>query len=258
MNGSRNSAFKRVPAVDKSFKVLHLVARCKKPLGISEISRQLGLNKSTVFNLVYTLSDLHVLEQTADGKFSFGTQMYVLGRAAGAQTELVMTVRPHLEEISRTSNFSAFFGIRSDLKTMIVDKVDAAGDLRMTADVGVRFPLFAGASGKALLCQLSDSELDEILASKKLEKFTPLTCVDKKKFKRAVLEVRERGVAVDVEEYIEGIAAVAVPLHTHRPGVEAAIWVVGLARHISDEVVSQMCQRLKAVAEQLSTRFSNA
>ncbi len=258
MHSSRSSAFKRVPAIDKSFKVLHLVARCKKPLGISEISRQLGLNKSTVFNLVYTLSDLHVLEQRADGKFSFGTQLYVLGRAAGAQAELVMTVRPFLEEISRTSNFSAFVGIRSDLKTVIVDKAEAAVELRMTADVGMRIPLFAGASGKALLCQLPDSEIDEILARKELERFTPHTCVDKKQFKRTLLEVRERGIAVDVEEYIEGIAAVAAPLHTRRPGVEAAIWVVGLTRHTSDGVISQMCQRLKTVAEQISMRFSTS
>jgi DNA-binding IclR family transcriptional regulator len=199
-----------------------------------------------------------VLEQHADGKFSFGTQMYVLGRVAGAQAELVTTVRPYLEEISRSSNFSAFFGIRSDLKAMIVDKVDAAVELRMTSDVGIRFPVFAGASGKALLCQLSDSEIDEILDRKELERFTPHTCVDKQEFKKAVLEVRERGVAVDVEEYLEGIAGVAVPLHTRRPGVEAAIWVVGLTRHISEGAIPQMCQRLKTVAEQLNMRFSTA
>ena len=116
MSALNSPTFKRVPAIDKCFNLLHFLAGYKKPISISYISRKLGLSKSTVFNLLHTLTDLRVLEQRADGKFGFGTQLYVLGKAAGSQAELIMTVRPYLEEISRTSNFSAFFGIRSDLK----------------------------------------------------------------------------------------------------------------------------------------------
>lgn len=256
MNSSKSPMFKRVPAVDKCFNVLDFLADCKKPVSISYISRRLGLSKSTVFNLVHTLTDLRVLEQRADGKFGFGTQLYVLGRAAGSQAELIMTVRPYLEEISRTSDFSAFFGIRSDLKAVIVDKMDADVELRVSSDVGMRLPLHAGASGMALLAQLPESELDEILARMPVEKFTPKTHVDKNELKRAVLEVREKGVAIDIGGYIEGIVALAVPLNVNRPSVQAAIWVVGLTRHTLNGQIPEMCERLKVVAEQISMRFS--
>ena len=53
---------KRVPAIDKCFAILDLLARSKEPLGISEISQRLGLNKSTVFSIGHTLVDLNVLE----------------------------------------------------------------------------------------------------------------------------------------------------------------------------------------------------
>ncbi len=249
-------AFKRVPAIDKCFKVLNLLAGGKKPLSISYIARKLGLSKSTVFNLVHTLTDLRVLEQRADGKFGFGAQLYVLGRAAGAQAELIATVRPYLEEISRTSNFSAFFGIRSDIKAVIVDKMDAAVELRVSSDVGMRLPLNAGASGVTLLAQLSDSELDEILARMPLERFTAKTHTDKNELKRAVLEVREKGVAVDIGGYIEGIVAIAVPLNVNRPSVQAAIWVVGLTRDTLNGQIPEMSERLKAIAEEINMRFS--
>src|SRR5208337_3608447 len=114
----------------------------------------------------------------------------LLGRAAAAQAELIKTVHPYLEDFSRNSNFSAFLAIRSGLKAVIVDKVDAAVELRVASDVGMRLPLHAGAGGKALLCQLSDSELDEVLAETELEKFTPSACTDKIKFREAVVEVR--------------------------------------------------------------------
>ena len=51
-------AFKRVPAVDKCFAILELLAQSKEPMGISGISGKLDLNKSTVFNIVHTLTDL--------------------------------------------------------------------------------------------------------------------------------------------------------------------------------------------------------
>jgi len=251
------AAFKQVPAVRKCFTVLQLLAKSKQPLGLSEISRTLQLNKSTVFNLVHTLVDLGVLEHRLNGKFGFGAQLYLLGRAAGAQAELIKTVRPYLEDLSRNSNFSAFLGIRSGLKAVIVDKVDAAVELRLSSDVGMRLPLYAGAGGKAILCQLSDSELDEVLAETELEKFTPNTCVDKIEFREAVVEIRNSGVAVDIEEYMLGIVAVAVPLNTYRPGLQAAIWAVGLTRHAANGEISELSKSLKAIAAQLDMRFCN-
>ncbi|MCP3950728.1 MAG: helix-turn-helix domain-containing protein, partial [Desulfobacterales bacterium] len=65
-------AFKKVPAIDKCFAILDLLARTREPLGISDISGKLDLNKSTVFNIVHTLQGLNVLENQPDGKFVFG------------------------------------------------------------------------------------------------------------------------------------------------------------------------------------------
>jgi DNA-binding IclR family transcriptional regulator len=257
MTDMPKTTFKQVPAVRKCFAVLQLFAASKQPLGLSEISKKLDLNKSTVFNLVHTLVDLGVLEHRLDGKFGFGTQLYLLGRAAAAQAELIKTVHPYLEEFTRNSNFSTFLGIRSGLKAVIVDKVDAAVELRVASEVGMRLPLYAGAGGQALLSQLSDSELDEVLAQVELEQFTPTTCTDKAKFRQAIIEIRKRGLVVDIEEYMLGLVAVAVPLNIYRPGLQAAIWAVGLTRHASDGEIPELSRRLKRIAQQLDMRFCN-
>jgi len=256
MPSPAKSASARVPAVDKCFAILQLLAGSKQPLGVSEISRLLKLNKSTVFNLLHTLVVLNVLEHRRDGKFGFGTQLYLLGRAAGAQADLIATIRPYLEEISRNSNFTAFLGIRSGMKALIVDKADAAVDIRVSSDVGMRMPLLAGAYGQALLSQLPDAELDQVLAAEELVKFTPQTCVDKTQFKKAILEVRKNRVAIDIEEYLLGLVAVAVPLNTYRRGLQAAIWAVGLTRYATDGLIAKLSGRLKQIAEELDARFS--
>ncbi len=73
---------KRVPALEKCFAILQFFVKSKEPLGITDISKSLSYNKSSVFNIVYTLADLGILEHGRDNKFRFGTQPYVLGRAA--------------------------------------------------------------------------------------------------------------------------------------------------------------------------------
>ena len=107
------TAFKRVPAIDKCFAILNLFARLKKPLGVSEISKALNYNKSTVFNMLHTLNDLGILEQSGENKFQYGMRLYTLGKAAGRSSELLSTVHPYLAKINQKTKLSAFLGLRA-------------------------------------------------------------------------------------------------------------------------------------------------
>ena len=251
-------SFKRVPAIDKSFAILDLFARLKKPLGVSEISKALNYNKSTVFNMVHTLNDLGILEKSGKNKFQFGVQLYTLGRAAGRGSELISNVHPYLEKINQETKLSAFLGIRSGLRIVIIDKADTAFDIKIYSEVGMRIPVFAGAGGKVLLAQLSDTEVDDILSKNELQKFTPNSCVNNKKYKEMVIKARAEGIAVDMEEYIEGIRAFAVPLNLDRPTTQIAIWAVGLKRQISDQDIPRFSEYLKEIAREIEIRLSGS
>jgi IclR family transcriptional regulator, KDG regulon repressor len=253
-----SNEFKKVPAIDKCFTILQLLANSKKALGISEISNQLGLNKSTVFNIIYTLKDIEILEQHPDGKFHFGMLLYLLGNSNGNKSELIQTVHPYLEKINNETNLSAFLGIRSGLRAIVVDKVDTAYDIKISSEIGMRLPLLAGAGGKALLCQLPDKEIDHIVSGNALKPFTSKTCTDEKEFKKDILKIRKDGLAFDDEEYIEGIVAFAIPLKAHRQDLQAAIWAVGLKRQVSPKNVSKVKEFLKKIAAEINLRFSRA
>ena len=247
--------FKNVPAIEKCFSILQHFAESKQALGISEISKQLNLNKSTVFNIIYTLKNLEILEQYSDGKFHFGTLLYLLGNANGRKSELIQTVHPYLEKINFQTELSAFLGIRSGQRAVIIDKVDTAHDIKISSEIGMRLPLLAGAGGKALLSQLSDRKIDRILSTNSLKKFTAKTCVDKKRFKKEILNIRETGISFDSGEYIEGVVAFSVPLKTNRPDLQAAIWTVGLKQLVRRENKSKISNFLKKIADDINHRF---
>lgn len=247
--------FKNVPAIEKCFAILQYFAKSKQTLGISEISNQLELNKSTVFNIIYTLKNLEILEQYPDGKFHYGTLLYLLGNANGKKSELIQTVHPYLGKINLETHLSAFLGIRSDLRAVILDKVDTAHDIKISAEIGMRLPLLAGAGGKALLSQLSNPEIDQILSANSLKKFTGKTCTDKKVFKNDVLNIRKEGVAFDDEEYIDGVVGFAAPLATNRSDLQAAVWVVGFKQQVRKENKSNISNLLKKIAIEINHRF---
>jgi len=246
--GREEIQFKRVPALDKGFAILNLIAKGRKPLGITDLSKALHYNKGTVFNIVHTMTDLDVLDRSDDGKFQLGSKMYILGRASDGHSHLIGTVHPYLEEINQKTKLSAFLGIRSGLRVVIIDKVDTAFDIKIHSEIGMRIPLLAGAGGQVLLCQLSDAEIDDILSKNSLKKFAPNSCLNKRVYKEMIRRTRKEGIALDDEAYIEGIRALAVPLWTGRENLQAAIWAVGLKRLLNDRSIAARSNYLKGVA----------
>ncbi len=246
--------FKRVPAIDKCFQILELLGGKKERLGITEISNALQLNKSTVFNIVYTLSDLGVLENR-DNKFGFGTKLYVLGKTAEQGSDLIRNIHPYLKDISEKTNLSAFLGIRSNLKAIIIDKSDSPYDLKISSEIGARIPLVAGAHGKAFLSLLETEEINTLLSDPKSQKYINLSGKSKKDYLDSVIKVKDKGFAYDDEEYLNGIRALAIPLKLNKKEFECVIWAVGLKNQIKGTSLKSYIELLKGIAKKIEGKF---
>ncbi len=248
--------FKAVPAVYKCFDLIDLLAKTRKPLGVSAIASTLGYHRSTVFNLLYSLVDLGILERDDEGKFHLGARFHQLGKTAGKTAGLVEMARPYLEEINLKTGLTAFLVVRSAVNAVVVEKADSSAGFKISTDVGNSHSLFAGAGGKALLCQLTDPDLDHLLATNDLVAFTPFSCVDKVVFKKMIQKVRKEGVAFDREEYTEGIHAVAVPLYVSKT-IPTAIYVVGLKKMLPEKRLQSWGEFMKTIADKIQKKMND-
>jgi DNA-binding IclR family transcriptional regulator len=247
--------FKRVPAIDKCFAILGLLAQSKAPLGISDISGKLGLNKSTVFNIGHTLTDLNILENQSNGKFTFGTSFYILANMAGKRSTLIQIAHPYLEELNKKTNLSVFLGLRSDCQAILIDKVDSDHGIKIASDIGMKMPILAGAGIKAMLSLLSDETIEEILTRTELKKYTPQSIIDNKVYKEEIFEVRKQGIAFDIGEYIEGMVGFAVPIKPCGKDVQAAIWAAGLVHQMPDSSRTWLINLLIKISEEINCRL---
>jgi IclR family KDG regulon transcriptional repressor len=253
---SPKAKFKKVPAVEKCFGVLEHLARSRHPLGITDLSQALGFHKSTVFNLVHTLMALGILEGAPENKVRLGLKFYDLSRGADPYALLIARVRPFLEEINRKLRLSVFLGLRSDRKAVIIDKVDSPQDIKVSSEVGMKIPLFAGSHGKALLAHLPEDQLDGMLNDRSLKRFTLKASTDPNQFKREIQRARRDRFAFDDEGYLKGIRSLAIPILLDRSDIQPAIWAVGLKSQISDDMIPEYRRFLNRVGKRIDALFS--
>ena len=247
--------FKRVPALEKCFRILDLAASSSNGIGISESAKILGYNKSTVFNIIHTLEALGILTNGNNSRFVLGPRLYALGRLASKNLSLVDSAHPWLEKITAQTRLSSFLGMRAADRVTIIDKVDSPVDIKVSSEVGMRIPLLAGATGKVFLAQMPDEEVVELLGRKGLKAYTPKSCTDPVRYLEMVRQVRRQGFGLDDEEYIEGIRAIAVPLTTPQFEAMAAVWVVGLSSQIRDTEIKQYTALLKGAVKSIEQRL---
>lgn len=226
------------PMLYKAFAILEAIAADQQKLGISDLARKLNMSKSTVHGIVQAFLDLGVITQEPNKKFRLGPTLIELGKKALAGDDLRFLLRPFLEELYAEFEETVFLGTSDGKIVTIIDKVDSPSGLKISAPVGSRLSLLAGATGKVFLSALSDQELESFLRDR-LPKYTEKSITDKAKYIEELKKVREQGYATDFEEYMQGVNAVCVPIMGMYGQISAAVWMVGFSNSLNKEKISR-------------------
>jgi DNA-binding IclR family transcriptional regulator len=133
----------------------------------------------------------------------------------------------------------------------MLDMVESHHEMKITSPPGTRLPIIAGATGKVFLSQLEEKRAKEIIQKIGLVKFTSKSIVDQKKFFKEVEETKKRGYAIDDEEYMLGVKAIAAPIQTSS-SPPAAIWVVGFTSSLNDQKMEKVILEIRKTAKEIS------
>lgn len=224
-------------------------------LGVTELSKRLGLHKNNVFRLLATLESRGYMEQNkVTGNYRLGLRVLELGQVFIKHMGLLKMARPILEEISDTCNETAYLGVIRDDRVVYVDVVEATRPVRVISRVGVGLPVYCSAVGKAQIAFESEDEVDRLLAETPLKKYTEQTVKNRAELLQLLEKVRERGYALDDEEFDEGIRCVGVPVRDYTRRVVAGISLSGPAYRFSDE---RLKEELIPLAMEAGRRLSS-
>lgn len=205
-------------------------------LGVTELSKRLGLHKNNVFRLLATLESRGYMEQNkVTGNYRLGLRVLELGQVFVKHMGLLKMARPILEEMVEKVNETAYLGVIRDERVVYVDVVEATRPVRVVSRVGVGLPVYCSAVGKAQVAFESGDEVERILGEAPIRRFTKNTVGSVESFMKQLDLVRQQGYALDDEEYDEGIRCVGVPVRDYTRRVIAGLSVSGPAYRFTEE-----------------------
>jgi DNA-binding IclR family transcriptional regulator len=240
------------PSVKKAFKILHTIADSSTGMGVSELAKQLKIGKSTVHGITASLEELGVLvRDPIDKRYNVGYTLLELGRKTYGRIELREIARAPMERLMEKVGETIFLGIMNGGHITILDVVESQNEMKITSPPGTRLPLLAGATGKVFLSLLDEKRAREIIQKVGLPRFTSRSVTDPKKFFRDVEEAKQRGYAIDNEEYLLGVRAIAAPIQmvSHPP---AAIWAVGFTSSLNEQKIDIVISEIQKTAREIS------
>jgi DNA-binding IclR family transcriptional regulator len=247
---AKNSTYS-APILYKAFAVLGEVAQNQSELGISDISRRLGISKSTIYGITNALTDLGALRQHQETKkFRLGPALLQLGTQVLDGMDLKSIAKPLMDNLGKEFRETVFMGTFSEKGIIIVEKVESPQELKITAPTGTRIPVFAGAAAKTFLAHAPKQQVERLLAEKPLPKYTDKTITHRDKYLAELELVKSQGYAADFEEYIQGVNAICVPVFDNWNTVIAALWMVGFTNTFTREKADLAVKAaIKAAAE---------
>ncbi len=252
MNPREGSGYS-APIVYKAFAVLQQVAGSPSQLGISDLARQLNINKSTVFGITQALLDLGMVQQDeASKKFRLGPALIKLGHQSMTEISLKSAAIPFMEKLCHEFEETVFLGRMDEKNVIILAKADSPVELKITAPEGARIPFFAGAAAKTFLAFQDEQTQKEVLAKRELPAFTENSIAAKEDYLAELERVGREGFATDYEEYIKGVNAVSVPLFGPGRRLVGALWIVGFSSSFSHTKMLKAVTAAKQAAQEIS------
>jgi IclR family acetate operon transcriptional repressor len=249
-----------VQSVDRALDLLEALAAVDGEVAITALATRTGLHVSTVHRLLATLLRRGYVRQNPEtSRYYAGAKLATLSEGRSRYGELRLRARPLLRGLTETTRETANLVVLDDLQAVYIETVPSPQVVRLFTSVGNRTPLHATGAGKALLANLPAARRDALLERLDLRGYTARTIVDRTALRRALDDVREKGYAIDDEEYDEGVRCVAVAVAgaatagRDAPGAPlAALSISAPASRLTRQRCAELAPALRRTAAELA------
>ncbi|GMB09746.1 IclR family transcriptional regulator [Thermolongibacillus altinsuensis] len=245
-----------VKSVSRALDIIEIVSSEKDGLGVTEIAKQMDINKSSVYRILSTLVQYGYMEQDEEtSRYKLGYKFLEMSSKLLESIDLRKEARPFLQELEKETNEVIHLVVYDQGEVIYIEKLEGTETLRMHSKVGKRAPMHCTAVGKAILAHLPSNVVLDILERKGMPRHTDKTITDQDEFLKELAQVRQKGYALDLEENEYGIRCIAVPIFDHVGKVIAAVSVSGPTIRMTDERIEQLQTRMLQIGKQISARL---
>jgi IclR family acetate operon transcriptional repressor len=243
-----------VQSVARAASLLDLVgAAGAGGLGVTEIAGHLKVAKSTALSLARTLSAAGLLRAVDPGpRYVLGLNLLRLGDLVGQQTSIAELGLPTLRELSSVTGLTARLAMNENGYPVFLERIDGEGSIRFHAPLGQREEPHATAAGKAILAEMNEQQVRDLIAETGMAVHTSKTLTDVTALLEDLERVRAEGYATDDEEEAEGVFCVGAAFFDHQGKCAGALSITGLMVDVPLREVQRLGGIVKERAERMT------
>ncbi|MFB4283096.1 MULTISPECIES: IclR family transcriptional regulator domain-containing protein [unclassified Nonomuraea] len=211
-----------VQSLARGLAVIRAFSAAEPELTLSQVARATGLSRAAARRFLITLTDLGYVR--SDGRlFALTPRVLELGYAYLSSLSLPEVADPHLERLAAEVRESASVAVLDGEDVVYVARVATARIMRVTINIGTRFPAYCTSMGRVLLAGLTPEALEAYLGRAELRRLTSRTIVLPAALRSELDEVRGRGWAMVDQELEEGLRSIAAPIRDRTGRTVAAV-----------------------------------
>ena len=248
-----------IEVMGKIFAVLeYFVQRGSKQKGVAfvEVASAVPFARTTVHRILYSLEKLGYIEKDEiKAHYQLAAKFHDLTGPAIQFRRLQSLAKSVMQNLLLRFGETINLGVLEDGQVTYIDVLQSSSSLRIAAIPGERNPVHCTSLGKAMLAFLPEAEVQAILEQYPLVKKTPRTITQKKHLLVHFASVRERAVALDLEENLTGVICVAAPIFDKTGRVIAGISLSGPASRMEPKL-TEVQEEIRSSAKTLSRMLS--
>lgn len=220
-------------------------------LGIAEISKEIGVQKTTVFNIVKTL--VHqgwLIQDSPNGKYRLGTRILRVSTMITRSITTEELIEQEMRRLRDKYNEDVVLTAMVDGVPICVEKVKSENYLQIQSKVGRVSSLIKGSTGKTLFAWQSEQFIQDTLG--KNFSNTEEGLLERKITEEQLKTIRKHGYCISVSEQDKGVASIAVPILDDKGIAVYSLAVIGEENRMKQKGLPEICQELMKTAQNLS------
>ncbi|WP_407687879.1 IclR family transcriptional regulator [Mycobacterium sp. HUMS_1102779] len=244
-----------IESVDNALKLLLLLGE-RPQIRLSEATRYLGVASSTAHRLLAMLAYRGFVRQDPATKaYLPGPSLTGVAFAIFGRIDIQGAATPIMRGLSDQLGETIHVGMLDGAAVRFVAAVEGPAAVRVASRLGRTMPAHCTSTGKAMLAQLPQPELRQLLPRERLERITSRSIGDRAELEAELSRIRDRGYAVNREESEEGVASVAVPIPTRAPGLRLALNAAAPQHRLDSARYPAVAAALAKGAEEIGDRL---
>lgn len=247
-----------INSVDRALDILILLYHKKREMGVTEISKELGVYKSTIHRTLYTLESKGFINQNQEnGKYWIGAKLYAMGMVVGEKMSIKEIVKPYTRELNMEFNEVVNVSILEENtndypRSIIIHKEYGSNQLQsVNPTVGSSCECYCSSVGK---CLMAFNDINyKPLQKLQIKKYTDTTIDNWDDMFKVLEKIRQDGYAVDNEELEHGLTCIGAPILDKDNKAVAAISLSGPTIRMKNGDINYKIKRVIETAQKISS-----